>query len=126
MALKLKDTLKPLAVDKAVRRLSVVSVLFNLAAWAILVIRLFPFMRSGRPIDLHYNVYLNVDNVGPAPYALAGALVGAVIIIVNFWLAARSYGSNRQNTLVILAVTAFYEFLILLAAFFIILINTQR
>jgi len=126
MALLLKDTLKPLAVDKAVRRLSVASVLFNLAAWAILIIWLFPSMRSGKSIDLHYNVYLNVDNVGPAPYALAGAFIGAIIIIVNFWIAARSYGPNRQNTLVILAVTAFYEFLILLAACFIILINMQR
>jgi hypothetical protein len=126
MALLLKDTLKPLAVDKAVRRLSVASVLFNLAAWAILIIRLFPSMRSGEPIDLHYNVYLNVDNVGPAPYALAGALVGVAVIVINFWIAARSYGPNRQNTLVILAVTAFYELLILLSALFIILINMQQ
>jgi hypothetical protein len=92
----------------------------------LLVIRLYPMIGNGKLIALHYNVYLNVNSVGPAAYALVAAAIGTAILVVNFVLATRSYGSNRANTLVVLAVTAFYELLVLLSAFFIILTNISR
>ena len=126
MLLATKDRFRPLVVDRAARRLVAFCVFFNLSAWALLLVRLWPFIKSGRLISLHYNVYLNVNDVGPAGFALIPAAIGAIIVVVNFWLAARSYRSSRANTLVILAVTAFYELLVLLSAFFIILINMSR
>jgi len=126
MLFKMKDKLKPIIVDAPIRRLSFVSIFFNLAAWILLVAKLFPLVASGRLIALHYNVYLKVNDIGPAGLALVPALIGTLIIVINFWLAARTYRSSRQNTLVILAITAFYEFLIALASLFIILVNLSR
>lgn len=121
-----KDKFKPLVVDRTARRLAAVCVVFDAAAWVLLLARLWPFIKSGRLIALHYNIYLNVNDVGAAAFSLIPAAIGAIIIVVNFWLAARAYRPSRQNTLVILAVTAFYEFLVLVAAIFIILINLPR
>lgn len=126
MLLKLQDKLKPIIVDRAVRRLAGICIILNLAAWVLLVLRLYPMIGSGKLIALHYNVYLNVNSVGPAAYALVAAAIGTVILIVNFALATRSYGPSRPNTLVVLAITVFYEFLVLLSVFFIILINISR
>jgi hypothetical protein len=126
MILTINNKLKSLIVDRAARRLVALCIFFDLATWVLLLVRLAPAIKSGRLIALHYNVYLNVNNVGPAGFALVGAAVGAAIIIINFLLAAHAYESSRQNSIVILAVSAFYEFLIFLAAFFIIFINLTR
>ena len=126
MILTINNKLKSLIVDRAARRLVALCIFFDLATWVLLLVRLAPSINSGRLIALHYNVYLNVNNVGPAGFALIGAAIGAAIIIINFLFAARAYESSRQNAIVILAVSAFYEFLIFLAAFFIILINMTR
>jgi hypothetical protein len=126
MLLATKEKFKSLMIDRAARRLAVLCVFFDLAAWALLFARLWPFIKNGRLIALHYNIYLNVNDVGPARFAFVGALFGTFIIIVNFWFAARLYVPSRANALVILAVTAFYELLVMLSAFFIILINISH
>jgi len=121
-----KEKFKPIIVDRAARRLAAVSLFFNLASWVLLLVRIAPLVNGKELVDLHYNVYLKVNDIGPAIYAFTGAAIGTVIVAMNFWLAARSYASSRQNTLVILVVTAFYESLVFLAAFFLILINLSR
>ena len=126
MLLKILDKFKPIKADRAVRRLAGVSLFLNLAAWVMVAARLFPSIKSNRLIALHYNVYLNVNNVGPAVFAFAAPALGTIIIAANFWLAARSYRPSRANTLVILGVTVFYELLVLLSAFFLILVNISR
>jgi hypothetical protein len=126
MLLRLKKKLAPIMIDPALRRLSMAAIFFNLSAWVLLTVRLFPFITGGRLIALHYNIYLNVNDVGQAGWSLATPAIGTAIILINFWLAVRSYASSRQNTLVILLITGFYELLILASSFFIILINLTR
>lgn len=124
--IKIKERIKPLLVDRTARSLIIVSVAFSLIAWLLLVVRLSPLIARGQIAFLHYNVYLNVNNVGPAIYSLVPAAIGTVILSVNIALAARLYGPSRQNALVILAITSFYELLVVVAAFFVVLINTSR
>ncbi len=121
-----KEKFKPIIVDRAARRLAAASLFFNLAAWILLLARMAPLVGGKQLVDLHYNVYLKVNNIGPGIFAFTGAAIGTLILAMNFWLAARSYASSRQNTLVILVVTAFYEFLVFVAAFFLILINLSH
>lgn len=121
--LQLKDKLKPLTVDHAIRRLAVIAVLLDAAAWILVIARESAAIRAGRIIALHYNVYLNVNDVGPAALVLVAPAIGAFILAINFWLAARAYGPSRQNSLVILSITVFYELLIAVATFFIVLVN---
>jgi hypothetical protein len=120
---KLREKIKPLWVDKTARRLLIASTIFNLVAWILLIIRLFPSIRRGLIIALHYNIYLNVNEVGVAWLALLPAAIGTLIAGVNVALAARAYVASRSNALVLLAITAFYEMLLTAAAVFIILIN---
>ena len=126
MFIRLREKLKPLFVDRTARRLLLASGLINFATWVLLLVRLFPLIISGRIIALHYNIYSNVSAVGAAVWALAPAAIGLVIFALNAALAARSYGPSRQNSLIILIVTCFYESLALAAGFFILLINITR
>jgi len=123
---KLRGTIEPLLVDRTARRLLVLSIFFNLAAWILLLIRLVPAIRRGAMVALHYNVYLNVNSVGPAFLALLPAALGTVIIAFNVALASRSYRPSRQNALVFLSLTAFYELLLLAASVFVAIINLKR
>ena len=124
--MEIKEKFKPIIVDRVARRLAAASLFFNLTAWILLLVRIAPLVNGKQLVDLHYNVYLKVNDIGPGIFAFTGAAIGTVIIIINFWLAARSYAASRQNTLVVLVVTAFYEFLVLVAAFFLILINLSH
>jgi len=124
--IKIKDRLKPLLVDRTARSLVIVSTAFSIIAWLLLAIRLSPLIARGQIAFLHYNIYLNVNNVGPAIYSLLPALIGTIILSVNIALATRLYGPSRQNALVILAITSFYELLVVVAAFFVVLINISR
>lgn len=126
MFIRLREKLNPLFVDRAARRLLIASAFFNLAAWVLLLTRLFPFLRKGSIIALHYNVYLNVNAVGWAWLGLLPPAIGTIILLVNVALAARSYGPNRTNALIFLTVTAFYELLLVVAAVFVALINMPR
>jgi len=121
--LRLKDKLKPLTADRAIRRLAVVAVLFDVIAWVLVASRESTAIRAGRIIALHYNVYLNVNDVGPAVFVLVAPILGTLIVLINFYLASRAYGPSRQNSLVILSVTVFYELLIAVATFFLVLVN---
>jgi hypothetical protein len=124
--MEIKEKFKPIIVDRVARRLAAASLFFNLTAWVLLLVRIAPLVNGKQLVDLHYNVYLKVNDIGPGIFAFTGAAIGTVIIVINFWLAARSYAASRQNTLVVLVVTAFYEFLVLVAAFFLILINLSH
>jgi hypothetical protein len=124
--IRLREKLNPLFVDRVARRLLLASAVFNLAAWALLLVRLFPFLRRGAIIGLHYNVYLNVNAVGWAWLGLLPPAIGTIILVVNAALAARSYGPNRTNALIFLTVTAFYEVLLAAASVFVTLINMPR
>jgi hypothetical protein len=126
MISKIKARIKPLMVDRVARRLIITAAVLNFAAWAVLLMRFVPAIRRGIIVALHYNVYLNVDEVGSAWYALVPAALGLVFGIVNVGLASRAYAANRANALVFLTVTVFYEALLLLAAVFIVLINVSR
>ncbi len=126
MVIKIVDKLKPILVDRATRRLAVASLIFNLLTWAFVIVRLFPMLSSGRMIALHYNVYLNVNSVGPAYLALLSPGIGLVILLINVAMAVKAYGPSRQNALVVLSITLFYELLIFIASVFIILINLSR
>ncbi len=126
MLIKIKDKIKPLLVDRTARWLLLVSGVINLGTWILLLVRLFPLIASGRIIALHYNIYSSVNAVGSAAWALAPAAIGSAIFLVNVALAGRSYGPSRQNALVILVVTCFYEALTFLAGFFVLLINISR
>jgi hypothetical protein len=124
--IKLREKIKPLLVDKTARRLLIASAVFNLTAWALLLVRLFPSIRRGLVIALHYNIYLNVNEVGAAYLALLPAAIGILIAVLNTAMASRSYVTNRSNALILLMITAFYEMLLLAAAIFIVLINLPR
>jgi hypothetical protein len=124
--MRMREKIMPLLVDRTARRLLVVSVSLNLLAWILLLVRLFPSIRQGLIIALHYNIYLNVNEVGAAWLAFLPAVIGTAIVMINITLAARSYVGNRTNALVFLAITTFYELLLLVAAVFIVLINLPR
>ncbi len=113
----------PLLVDKTALRLLIASAALNLLAWSVLLIRFVPSIRRGLVIALHYNVYLNIDEIGSAWLALLPAILGTVLGAANVALAARIYASNRLNALIFLAITSFYEALLLAASVFVVLIN---
>lgn len=123
MFIKIKDKLKPLVVDRTARWLLLISGVLNLATWVLLLVRLSPLITSGQIVSLHYNIYTNVNAVGSAVWALAPAVIGSAILIINAALAAVSYGPSRQNALTIMIVTCFYELLTMAAGLFILLIN---
>lgn len=122
----LKEKIKPLMIDRAARRMALGALVFNLLAWALLLFRLFPLLGGKRVVGLHYNVYLKVTEVGTAGWALVPAIMGTVILAANLALGARLYRMSRQNALILLAVTFFYEMLLLAVSFFLVLINLSR
>jgi len=115
-----------LIVDRAARWLLLASSIFVAATWIFLLIRLFPLIANGRTIALHYNIHTNVNAVGAAWWALATPAIGTAILVLNVLLSVHAYMKSRQNAIVIMTVTVFYELLILAAGFFVLLINTPR
>jgi hypothetical protein len=124
--IKLREKLKPLMVDKTARWLLLPSAFLNLAAWVLLLVRFVPSIRRGLAVALHYNVYLNVNSVGPAYLALLPAAIGLLILSLNASFAIRLYGTRRQNSLILLTTTLFYEILLLAASIFIVIVNLAR
>jgi hypothetical protein len=117
---------KPLLVDRTARWLLLAAGALNLAAWAVVLARLFSLIAKGSTIALHYNVYLQVNQVGPAAWALLPAAIGFVCFWLNLELALRAYPKSRPLALVVLLVTGFYELIALAAGVFIIFINIAR
>lgn len=126
VSVSLKERIKPLLIDRMARRLLIMAGVLNLLAWVVLLLRFVPAISRGLTVALHYNVYLNVDEVGSAWLALLPAALGLVFGTVNVGLSGRTYTSSRSNSLVFLVVTVFYEALLLLASAFIVFINFSR
>jgi hypothetical protein len=126
MLLKLNDWLKPLVVDRTARLWCIVAIIANVLAWLLIGIRLWPLLAQNRVIALHYSVAIGVNDVGPALLVLLTPAIGTVTLIANAALARMLYGRERISALTLLGLTAFYETLTLVSAFYSVLINLKR
>ncbi len=117
-----KDLLKPLLADRATRILAAAAVFLDLAGWAAAGWQYWA-AHGADAVSLHYNVYLNVNDVGAAWRLFVSPGIGLVILLLNVGLAAGAYRRSRQNAVAFLAVTVFYELLILAAGAFMLFIN---
>lgn len=120
---KFRGIIKPIFVDKVTRWLFLASLIINLASWGAVLVRFFALLKDGRQVTLHYNVYLNVNSIGPAGWLLLPIAAGTLILLGNTVLAAYAYRTSRPNAVTLMFITAFYELLILAAAVFVLLLN---
>jgi len=125
MMQRVKDWIRPLAVDRLARTLLIIALIANVLAWALLLVRLWPLLTHNSVIALHYSIYIGVNDVGRAGWALLTPLVGLLALGVNAALARIAYVRARIPAIVFLGVTALYEFAVLAAAVFVVLSNLK-
>jgi hypothetical protein len=123
MMQRLTHWLGPVWVDRTTRRLLIASVAVNVLAWALILVRLWPFVAHNRLISLHYSIYIGVNDVGPAFWALLTPFVGLLAVFVNTAFARLFYVRERMIALVFFSITFVYEVLTLVSAVFVVLIN---
>ncbi len=124
--MKFKDWARPLFVDRTMRALVLTAMVVNVLAWALIVVRLWPLIIINRTVSLHYSVYLGVNGAGPAVTALITPAAGTLVLVLNAILARFAYVRERAVSLVLLALTLFYQLLIMGASVYVVLLNLNK
>ncbi|RJR31032.1 hypothetical protein C4569_03270 [Candidatus Parcubacteria bacterium] len=79
---KILDYLKNFA--SRIRNIIILSLLLNLINWVIVYVR---FLKGEQQAALHYNIYFGIDYFGEVKNYFILPAVGAVIILINYFLA---------------------------------------
>jgi hypothetical protein len=99
------------------------SLLINLATWALIYFRLFTIVKDATSVPLHYNVYFGIDWIGTPIDVFVLPLIGSAVFLVNFILAYIINVRERLMGYVVIISTIIIQLFILLASLFVVLIN---
>ena len=101
--------------------LSGTAILFNLATWLVLYLRLTP---AEFPIPLHYTIYFGIDYINNWSQAYYLPLTGLIIIIVNVIISIFLYRYSKLLAYLLTGSALLVQFILLIGAFC--LINLQQ
>lgn len=106
--------------DKFVKVSFFVGILVNILLWLWLG---FHFRNLPDTVFLHYSIYFGIDLIGPWYQILFIPLLGLVFFAVNFSLGFVFYKVEKLLGYFLVCSAAFFQFILLLASFFIISVN---
>lgn len=106
--------------DRFVKACFFVGILVNILLWLWLG---FNFRNLSDTVFLHYSIYFGIDLIGPWYQILFIPLLGMVLFAVNFALGFVFYKIEKMLGYFLVASAAFFQFVLLLASFFIISVN---
>ena len=122
-----KLTSTPARKSKIIVISSIISVVFNLAVWALIYFKFYPLV-SNLPEDqafipLHYNIYLGVDLFGRWHRIFLLPGIGLFIFLLNSILALYIYSKNELASYFLSIVSSLIQIILLVATIMVILIN---
>jgi hypothetical protein len=109
--------------NRMVQRTTALSVLLLLATFLLPVLRILPMAEQTPFIALHYNIYLGVDRFGPIQHLFFIPFTGLLFLLVNIFVQARSWKSQKTLSLFFAAASPLLQFILLVAMILIVLIN---
>ena len=110
-----------LFLKNTIIRLSLyLSIFFNYLTWVVLLSRIIPQENN---IPLHSNYYFGIDLVGGWYLVFTVPLAGLLFILINFFLSYFFFSKQKQLTYLLVVATIIIQFVHLLGALNIVLIN---
>lgn len=98
--------------DKIISLSLIISLIGNVSLWGLLTWRIIGWPEL---IPLHYTIYFGIDLFGPWYQIFILPLIGSLVIIVNFILAAAFYLKEKIGSYFLVITTAVIQILLIIA-----------
>ena len=120
--LKLRELIydNPAKRDKAIIISLVLSLLVNIALWALLLVKFWNFSEY---VILDYNIYFGISLLGPWYQILLMPLLGLAAIVVDFLLAFHLYLKNLLVSRFLVFVALGFNLILLTGGLFLMFVN---
>jgi hypothetical protein len=117
--------ISPARKNKAITVLTALSLLFNIAAWLLLIIKFQQIIPTGSAgiVPLHYNVYLGIDLQNAWWHSLFMPLIGLLFLILNYLLALALFHKKDLISYFLVAANLLLQITICGASIFTLLLN---
>ncbi|MFH1564683.1 MAG: hypothetical protein ABIC82_02415 [bacterium] len=121
LEISLKEFIKK---DKLIKVTIFLSILFNLINWGLIYYRFTRFLAGQEEsIILHYNIYFGIDKIGDWTNIYYLPLIGLAILFINLLGGYLLYQKDKLISYFFLSVAFLVQILLILATFFIIVVN---
>jgi len=85
--------------DLWIRVCTVFAIIFHLAIWLLIFLKIMPISRDLEFLSLHYNIYFGVDLVGPWYDVFIIPVLGLVFMLLNIFLIFFFYKKEKRESL---------------------------
>lgn len=110
--------------DKIIKIPFLFSILLNIVNWGLIYYRFTRFLAGQtESIILHYNIYFGIDEIGNWTNIYYLPLIGIIILSVNLLGGYLFYQKDKLLSYFFLGSALFAQILLILATFFIIVVN---
>ena len=111
--------------NKFVKLNLLLSVILNISSWALLIWKIAPLATPNGygVIDLHYNLFLGVDLIGPWYYVFSIAGLGLFVILFNNLVAFWLYKKEKVLSYFLIIFQSIINMILFAATIFVVLLN---
>jgi hypothetical protein len=123
---KLAETIRTSSArkNKTISALIILALLFNLAAWLLLIAKFNQILTPGtKTVPLHYNIHLGIDLQGAWWHSLYMPMAGLIFLTINHLLTLSLFHKKNILGYFLSATNLFLQIIILSASVFTLLLN---